>query len=165
MSIRLTAASLALLLLAETCRADGCDEHPGLEPPLQPHQFEIVSAFGLRRNPFSGRLVFHTGLDLTGPSRTAVLAMRDGHVMSLEPETGGAFTIAVRHCGGWMSEYRHVVNPAVVVGQRVLRGQRLASAGHPHESGRGARIHVGLSLNGRPVDPAPLFAGFAQHRR
>lgn len=159
MGIRLIATGFALLSLVETCRANSCSEHPVLEPPLPRQQFKIVSAFGLRRSPFSGRLAFHAGVDLTGPARAAVFNMLDGRVAGLEPEAGGAFTITVRHCGGWVSQYRHVVDPVVAVGHVARRGERLASTARPDESDRSVHIHVALALNGRPVDPVRLFAG------
>ncbi|WP_438275448.1 M23 family metallopeptidase [Nitrobacter sp.] len=161
MSIRATAMCLALLPFFDVCRADDCVGHPTPEPPLPLEQFKVVSAFGARRNPFSGRLAFHTGVDLKGPPSAAVSNMFDGRVVGLEVESGGTFTITIQHCGGWVSEYRHVVDPAVAVGHTVLRGWRLASTPRRSEPNHGARVHIGLSLNGRPVDPVPLFAGEA----
>lgn len=165
MSIRLIAVGLALLLLGATCRANGCAERPLLEPPISRGQFKVVSAFGLRQNPISGHITFHAGIDLRGRRSAAVFNMLDGRVVGLEPEANGAVTITVEHCGGWVSEYRHVVDPIVAVGQVTLRGARLASVGRPAESSRGARIHVNLSLNGRPIDPLPLFANVARRTK
>jgi murein DD-endopeptidase MepM/ murein hydrolase activator NlpD len=163
-SIRLIAAGAALLSLVAACRANGCAERPALKPPVAQGQFKVASTFGLRRNPISGHITFHAGIDLWGRPSAAVFNMLDGRVVGLEPDANGAVTITVEHCGGWVSEYRHVVDPIVAVGQMTPRGARLASIGRLAESSRGARIHVSLSLNGRPIDPLPLFANAARHR-
>lgn len=162
MSIRLIAAGVALLSLVATCRANGCAERPVLEPPVSRAQSKVISVFGLRRNPISGHITFHAGIDLRGRPSAAVFNMLDGRVVGLEPEANGAVTITVEHCGGWVSEYRHVVDPIVAVGQVTLRGARLAGIGRLAEANREASIHVNLSLNGRPIDPLPLFANAAR---
>lgn len=162
MSLRMIATGVALLSLAGVCRADTCPERPALAPPIEGGRLEVVAPFGPRMNPVSGRIVFHAGVDLRATAPAPVVAMLDGHVVGLETAAGGGSTIVLRHCGGWTSEYRHVVAPVVAPGALVRRGETLANVMGPNQAGSRPRIHVALRLDGKPVDPAPLFVGAVQ---
>lgn len=163
MRLRIAAAVLPLLAFPGVAYADACQERPSLAPPIAGGGFKVVFPFGPRLNPLSGRVGFHAGVDLTASSPATVAAMLDGRVVGLHPDPAGGVTIVLRHCGGWTSEYRHVVAPLVAPGTAVRRGESLANVRKPNEAGRRTRIHVSLRLNGSPVDPAPLFAD-GEHR-
>lgn len=163
MRLQIVAAVLPLLAFPGVGHANACEERPSLARPIAGGGFKVDSPFGPRLNPLSGRVVFHAGVDLATSPPASVVAMLAGRVAGLHPDPAGGVTIVLRHCGGWTSEYRHVVDPVVAPGAAVRRGESLANVGKPNEAGRRARIHVGLRLNGSPVDPTPLFAD-GEHR-
>lgn len=158
MRLRIVAVVMPLLAFPGVGHADACPGRPTLAPPVAGKGFTIVSPFGPRLNPLSGRVVFHAGVDLAGSPPASVVAMLDGRVVGLHPDPAGGVTIVLHHCGGWTSEYRHVVDPVVAPGTAVRRGESLAKVATPNEARRRARLHVGLRLDGSPVDPAPLIA-------
>ncbi|MEJ0010731.1 MAG: M23 family metallopeptidase [Alphaproteobacteria bacterium] len=123
----------------------------------------FASPFGMRRDPFTGRPEFHTGIDLAAKAGTPVLASADGVVEESQVGKGFGRVIVLRHRDGVESLYGHLSEQDVTVGQHVHQGQRIGAVG---SSGRstGAHLHFQLEENGHPVNPmlalsAPLETG------
>jgi murein DD-endopeptidase MepM/ murein hydrolase activator NlpD len=112
----------------------------------------LTSSFGRRRDPFNGRRKMHEGLDIAARTGTAVIATADGIVSSVKTEPGYGKMVTVDHGYGYRTLYGHNSKYHVKVGQRIRRGDRIASVGNTGRS-TGSHVHYEIRLNGVPVNP------------
>lgn len=116
----------------------------------------LTSNFGLRRDPFNGRRKMHEGLDIAARTGTPVIATADGIVSSVKTEPGYGKMVTIDHGYGYRTLYGHNSKYHVKVGQRVRRGDRVASVGNTGRS-TGSHVHYEVRLNGIPVNPQKYF--------
>jgi murein DD-endopeptidase MepM/ murein hydrolase activator NlpD len=116
-------------------------------------QAPVSSAFGWRRDPFTGSARFHQGVDIAVAYGTDVKAAAHGRVTFSGAQSGYGNTVVVDHGGGRQTRYAHLADTAVLEGQVVNEGQVLGRSG---SSGRasGPHLHFELLVNGKAVDPA-----------
>ena len=112
----------------------------------------IVSPFGERTAPFTGKKEFHKGLDIAAPIGTPVTAPGAGVVTFAGEADGGGFALVIDHQGGLTTSYGHLRDVASAKGQTVVRGQVI---GHVGDSGQtsGPHLHYETRLGGAPVNP------------
>ena len=115
------------------------------------------SSFGWRRDPFTGRRAFHSGLDLAGRKGLPIYATADGFVSYTGEDKYLGNTITIDHRkkeldeqgqpyarqGGYQTEYGHLEKILVEQGQQVERGQQIATMGN---SGRSTGPHLHYSV-------------------
>lgn len=116
----------------------------------------LTSSFGFRRDPFNGRRKIHEGLDIAARTGTPVVATADGIVSSVKTEPGYGKMVTIDHGYGYRTLYGHNSKYNVKVGQRVRRGDRIASVGNTGRS-TGSHVHYEIRLNGVPVNPQKYF--------
>ena len=123
---------------------------PPLTAPVD-HYF-IVSNFGIRRDPFNGRLAFHTGLDMSNALLSPVLSTSPGVVVYASWMGGNGRLVEIDHGLGVHTRYGHLARIDVKVGDTVGYRQQIGLLG---SSGRstGPHVHYEVLVNGRPVDP------------
>ena len=111
----------------------------------------ISSGFGWRVDPFSGRRALHEGVDIASRLGSSIHAMGDGVVSHAGPKAGYGLMVEVTH-GNIVTRYAHATAVLVKVGDRVDRGQPVATVG---TSGRstGPHLHFEVLRRGRAVDP------------
>ncbi len=112
----------------------------------------ITSNFGMRRSPFTGQRVMHEGLDIAASTGTPIHAAADGIVIQAETAPGYGKLVVIDHGYGYKTYYAHASRIFVKVGQRVKRGERIASVGSTGIS-TGPHLHYEVRLNGVPVNP------------
>lgn len=112
----------------------------------------ISSYFGGRTDPFSGKPARHEGLDFAGREGTPVKAVAAGVVTWAADRYGYGNLVEVNHGGGYSTRYAHNKDNLVAVGDRVEKGQVIATMG---STGRatGANLHFEVLHNSRAVDP------------
>ena len=94
----------------------------------KPH---LTSSFGMRRSPFNHRYVeFHSGVDVSCPRGSEVLAARDGKVVFTGFEGGYGNLVVIQHECGYRSFYGHLSRPLVKPGDTVKRGAIIALSGN-----------------------------------
>jgi len=110
------------------------------------------SGFGVRLDPFSRSVAFHSGLDFSAAMRTPVYSTGPGIVSYVGPRNGYGNVVEIDHGGGFKTRYGHLSSSTVAVGQHVAVGQRIASTG---SSGRstGPHLHYEVWVNGRAQNP------------
>jgi hypothetical protein len=99
----------------------------------------------------------HRGIDFAAASGTPVRASGDG-VVAFAGSVAGSLHVVVAHDGNLRSTYAFLAGISVHAGDRVARGQVVATAGATgpeHETGG---LHFGVRLGDRYVDPQRLFA-------
>jgi murein DD-endopeptidase MepM/ murein hydrolase activator NlpD len=121
-------------------------------PTIAPVKGIVTSGFGNRRDPFTGRLAFHEGLDIVAPVGKEVHATGDGIVTKAGMETGYGRVVYVSHGFGVTSVFGHLSGFKVEQGQKVRRGQVLGFVG---SSGRstGNHLHYEIRLDGQSTNP------------
>ena len=117
----------------------------------------ISSPFGMRRDPFSGRMDFHNGLDIAAPEGTPVRAARDGTVTEAgRDEVLGSYLV-ISHPGGWQTVYGHLSSVRATLNSKVEAGSEVGRVG---STGRatGSHLHFEVRRKGGATDPYPLLA-------
>ncbi len=115
---------------------------------------EISSGYGLRKDPFTGRLDFHDGMDFAAPSGTPIYAIKPGTVTFSGWKAGYGRMITVQHEDGLESLYAHTSKNLVSVGQQVNENTVLGNVGSTGRS-TGPHLHFETHLRGCTVNPAP----------
>jgi len=116
----------------------------------------ISSNFGMRRDPFSGRRVFHNGIDIPIERGTSVRATANGKVVFAQRTPGLGNLIVIDHGYGFKTAYGHLSSIYVIKGQSVTREQRIGSTGATGRS-TAPHLHYEVHINGKPVNPLDFF--------
>ena len=113
----------------------------------------ISSVFGNRKDPFTGRLAFHAGLDFAAPQGTNVLSAGSGTVSFVGQINGYGNVVEVTHPGGLITRYGHLSAFLVKEGDAVLTGSPIARVGSTGRS-TGPHLHFEVRRADNAVDPA-----------
>ncbi len=121
-----------------------------ITPPVD--NFSISSGFGKRRDPFTKRKAFHSGLDLAGVRRTRVYATSPGVVTYVGWKGPYGRLVEIDHGLGLKTRYGHLRKILVKKGQKVDFRQKIGLMG---SSGRstGTHVHYEVVFDGKPVNP------------
>ena len=113
----------------------------------------MSSAFGRRKDPFTGQSSWHQGVDFAGKAGSDIVAVAGGVVTWSGERYGYGEMVEISHGGGFSTRYAHNKQNLVKVGDIVGKGQIVALMG---SSGRstGPHVHYEVYKHGRPVDPA-----------
>jgi len=114
----------------------------------------LSSEYGMRKDPFTGRMAFHDGIDLAAKPGTEITALRDGEVIYSGWKSGYGNTVVVRHDNGYESLYGHTSKNLVTAGERVAAGTVIAEVGSTGRS-TGPHLHLEVRRHGKPVNPLP----------
>jgi murein DD-endopeptidase MepM/ murein hydrolase activator NlpD len=112
----------------------------------------VSSIFGRRADPFTGRVAFHSGVDIAGKMGGPIRSMGVGVVTFAGEKDGYGLTVEINHGNGEITRYAHAQAILARVGDRVNKGDSIALVG---SSGRstGPHLHVEVLRNGHIVDP------------
>ena len=112
----------------------------------------ISSQYGTRKDPFSGKLRRHKGVDIAGPSGMPLIATAAGVVVESGKKSGYGLMIELQHGDGFVTRYAHAMALNVKVGEVVAKGQQIAVMGSTGRS-TGPHTHYEVLKNGRQVNP------------
>ena len=117
---------------------------------------EPGSGFGARRIINGQPRMPHGGADYSAPRGTPVLAANSGRVAMIGEFFFPGRLVAIDHGLGLYTLYFHLDSIAVTEGERVDRGQTIATVG---ATGRatGPHLHFGTHVGTARVDPAVLL--------
>jgi murein DD-endopeptidase MepM/ murein hydrolase activator NlpD len=113
----------------------------------------ISSTFGNRKDPFTGRLAFHSGNDFAAPQGTTVLSAGAGTVSFVGQISGYGNVVEVTHAGGLITRYGHLSAFLVKEGDVVSTGTPIARVGSTGRS-TGPHLHFEVRRADNAVDPA-----------
>ncbi len=117
----------------------------------------LTSRFGKRRNPFNYRNIeFHSGVDVSCPRGSEVLAARDGKVIFTGFEGGYGNLVVVQHECGYRSYYGHLSRPLVRPGDTVKRGAVVGLSGNTGRT-TGPHLHFEVRRGDVAVNPGILL--------
>jgi murein DD-endopeptidase MepM/ murein hydrolase activator NlpD len=113
---------------------------------------EEQSKFGNRIDPFTGRLAFHSGLDLSGPAGSRVYATAPGKVSVASRSGAYGNMVDISHGFDISTRYGHLSQILVSVGQIVKKGDLIGIQGSTGRS-TGQHLHYEVRYHDRPLNP------------
>jgi murein DD-endopeptidase MepM/ murein hydrolase activator NlpD len=112
----------------------------------------ITSPFGMREHPSLGGFRMHAGIDIAAAQGTTIGAAAAGRVIIAQYAGNCGNMITIDHGGGMATNYCHLSQIFVTVGQDVQRGQAIGAVGMTGDA-TGPHLHFEVRINGKPVDP------------
>lgn len=126
--------------------------YPSIAYPLK--SIKITSPYGYRRDPFTGKLSWHNGLDLRAKNEPAY-AMMDGIVVKVGYDNRSGNYVTLRH-GNFYISYCHLSSIIVRKGESVFPGIIVGVTGNTGRS-TGSHLHLTCKKDGKSINPAILF--------
>jgi murein DD-endopeptidase MepM/ murein hydrolase activator NlpD len=124
--------------------------NPGFRFPLR--AFRLTSPYGMRRNPVTGRMRLHEGMDLAAPQGTSVYAAGDGVVTEIGEDPVYGRYIIIKHRDGWATLYGHLQQAETALRTEVRSGSLIGRVGSTGQS-TGPHLHFELRRDGQARDP------------
>ena len=122
----------------------------GFRFPLR--NYRLTSGFGMRKNPVTGNVRLHEGVDLAAPLGTEVYAAGDGTVTETGYDPVYGNYIIIKHGGDWASLYGHLQRVGITLRSSVKSGMLIGWVGSTGQS-TGPHLHFELRQNGKAQDP------------
>ncbi len=119
--------------------------------PLPGH-YNITSDYKMRTNPVTGVYGQHTGIDISAPKGTSIVAAGAGTVVSAGWNKAYGWRIIISHGGGIQTLYAHMTSFAVSEGDYVNAGDTIGYVGSTGNS-TGNHLHFSVLVNGSYVSP------------
>lgn len=132
--------------------SDGDSGLPSFMWPIA--EKRLVSTTYLYQRPGD---VPHRGIDIPAPAGTAIRAAESGTVITAAKHSSYGNYCIISHGNGYATLYAHCTQLYVTVGQKVSRGDTIASVGNTGFSG-GNHLHLEVRKNGVLTDPLDFFA-------
>lgn len=121
-------------------------------PTILPTKGYWVSSYGWRDDPFTGKRIFHRGIDIATYFSNPVVATADGVIVQTTRNKIGGNTIKISHRGGYVTVYCHLSKFLVNPGQKVKRRDTIGLIGKTGKA-LGPHVHYEIRLNGKSVNP------------
>jgi murein DD-endopeptidase MepM/ murein hydrolase activator NlpD len=119
-----------------------------------PVRGRITSLYGIR--VLSGSKEFHSGIDISGPTGTNIVAAESGRVSYAGYMRGYGNIIILSHDEGYSTVYAHNSVNLVKKGQYIKKGSIIAKVGRTGNA-TGPHLHFEVRLSGKPVNPLLYF--------
>ena len=126
--------------------------YPSITYPLK--SIKVTSPYGYRRDPFTGKLSWHNGLDLRAKNEPAY-AMMDGIVEKVGYDSRSGNYVTLKH-GNYHVSYCHLSSVIVGKGERVFSGTIVGVTGNTGRS-TGCHLHLTCKKDGKSVNPISLI--------
>lgn len=112
----------------------------------------ISSGFGKRRDPLTGRLAVHQGLDFVGPKNEKIYSPSKGKVIRAGRFYDYGNAVVIDHGFGITTRYGHLSKVLVKKGQMVKQGDLIALQGSTGRS-TGQHLHYEVRYKNTALDP------------
>ena len=126
--------------------------YPSITYPLK--SIKVTSPYGYRRDPFTGKLSWHNGLDLRAKNEPAY-AMMDGIVEKVGYDNRSGNYVTLRH-GNYHVCYCHLSSIIVRKGESVYPGIIVGVTGNTGRS-TGSHLHLTCKKDGKSFNPTILL--------
>ena len=121
-----------------------------LNQPLK--EWQQMSPFGKRVDPFNHRWSMHPGIDMRGASGSRVLATNAGVVIDAGRKPAYGNMVDIEHKYGIITRYAHMSKLLVKEGDKISKGQVIGIQGSTGRS-TGEHLHYEVRINDHPVNP------------
>ena len=126
-------------------------------PPVALDNVRLSSYFGYRSDPFSGAPRMHQGVDLSGDRGEPIYAAGSGTVVEVRNSFFGyGREVVIDHGFGYQTRYAHLHRMFVKVGDKVERGEQIATMGNTGKS-KGVHLHYEVIYRDRRVKPLNYY--------
>jgi len=112
----------------------------------------ISSAYGYRSDPFTGKKVFHKGVDIPSAMGSPIHALAAGMVTYSGNKNGFGNMVEIDHGNGYSTRYAHISKLVVATGDRIDQDQVIAEIGSTGRS-TGPHLHLEMFKDGRRFNP------------
>lgn len=126
--------------------------YPSITYPLK--SIKVTSPYGYRRDPFTGKLSWHNGLDLRAKNEPAY-AMMEGIVEKVGYDNRSGNYVTLRH-GNYHVCYCHLSSIIVRKGEYVYPGIIVGVTGNTGRS-TGSHLHLTCKKDGKSFNPTILL--------
>lgn len=117
------------------------------------NEFRITSSFGRRRDPFTGQLAMHPGVDFASRNRNPVHVTAPGTVAFVGWKGGYGKVVEVDHGFGIRTRYAHLSRIYVKRGQKLEFREKVGLVGSTGRS-TAPHLHYEVMVDGQALDPA-----------
>ncbi len=117
---------------------------------------KMTSGFGVRKDPITGAVEKHTGVDLAAPKGTTIHALKAGTVTFSGWQPSYGKVVIVTHDDGTETLYAHNAKNLVKAGDSVDAHAAIAQLGSTGRS-TGPHLHFEVRRNGTAINPAPAL--------
>ena len=118
--------------------------------------YRRTSSYGSRRDPFNGRMAFHSGEDLAAPYGEIVYAPGAGTVTFAGWRGGYGRLIEIDHGNGFRTRYGHLGRMNVKTGQKVAFREIIGKVGSSGRSS-GPHLHYEVWFDGIVRNPSKFI--------
>jgi len=122
-------------------------------PSIRPASGWVIAGYGYIKNPLTGRMEMHKGMDIAALKGTPIYATAGGRVSFVGYKPGYGLVIRINHGRGLSTWYGHCSMAKVRTGELVKRGQVIATIGKTGQA-MGPHVQYEVRINGEPIDPA-----------
>ena len=119
---------------------------------VMPVKGHITSKFGMRIDPFTKEMRFHSGIDIGAPVGTPIHAAKGGKVIYAGKERGYGNIVIIKHLDNVITKYAHASKLLVKKGDFVKQGDVIALVGSTGRS-TGPHLHFEVRLHNKAVNP------------
>jgi murein DD-endopeptidase MepM/ murein hydrolase activator NlpD len=120
-----------------------------------PARGRLTSKVGFRIDPFTGKMAYHAGIDISGRVGTPVRAAQYGRVWFVGDYGGYGKTVIIVHPDGYRTLYAHLNRILVQKGQAVKLDEKIGSIGNTGRS-TGPHLHFEIHRYNTIVDPLKM---------
>ncbi|MGQ9618553.1 MAG: M23 family metallopeptidase [Candidatus Aminicenantia bacterium] len=121
-------------------------------PSIWPTRGYLSGFFGNRRDPFTGKVDFHPGLDIATQLGNKVHSSANGIVIVAEYRKGYGNIVIIDHGFGFSTLYAHLSKIVVKEGQKVKRWDVIGYVGTTGKS-TGPHLHYEVRRYNQPLNP------------
>jgi murein DD-endopeptidase MepM/ murein hydrolase activator NlpD len=121
-------------------------------PAIWPTSGYVSRGYGPCTDPFTGRRRPHEGIDIVNRVGTPVVATAAGRIAEKGWKTDYGWMVVADHGYGYKTAYAHLDSIKVRKGERVKRGQVIATLGNSGRS-TGPHLHYEVRVKARAVNP------------
>jgi murein DD-endopeptidase MepM/ murein hydrolase activator NlpD len=123
-------------------------------PPVE--QYSISSRYGYRRDPFTKKRAYHSGMDFAAATKSTIYSTAAGLVTFVGWDGAYGRTVEIDHGLGIKTRYGHLRKILVKKGQKVAFRQKIGLMG---SSGRstGSHVHYEIKFDKKHVNPAAFL--------
>lgn len=130
---------------------------PAIQPVSNVDLKRLSSYYGYRPDPIYKVKKFHAGVDFSAPKGTPIYATGEGVVIKTKHSRRGyGNTIEIDHGYGYKTFYAHIFEIKVKRGEKVKRGQIIATVGNTGKS-TAPHLHYEVRKDNHTVNPIYYF--------
>jgi len=129
---------------------------PAIQPVANKDLKRTASGYGMRIDPIYHIPMFHAGMDFSASIGTEIYATGNGTVIFAARKQGYGNCLIIDHGYDYQTLYGHIDKFKVRVGQKVTRGEIIATVGNTGKS-VGPHLHYEVMYKGRHDNPAKYY--------